>query len=108
MSSLGYDCLMAPFFGPFELDLAPAELRKSGIRVRIPKQPLRIVKTLLRRRGELKIPLMTERSVIGSESAILVRGPTTRSVAMKGPQRVTNCKHSGKLPQSGESLNCPK
>lgn len=40
-------------FGPFEVDIGAAEMRKSGLRVRIQEQPLRILEMLLERRGEL-------------------------------------------------------
>ena len=40
-------------FGPFEVDFSTAEMRKSGVRVRIQQQPLRILQKLLERRGEL-------------------------------------------------------
>src|SRR5436190_21426557 len=40
-------------FGPFEVDFANAELRKSGLRVRIQDQPLRILQVLMERQGEL-------------------------------------------------------
>src|SRR4051794_8786557 len=40
-------------FGPFEVNFTTSELRKSGTRVRIQEQPLRILETLLARRGQL-------------------------------------------------------
>jgi DNA-binding winged helix-turn-helix (wHTH) protein/Tol biopolymer transport system component len=40
-------------FGPFEVDFATSELRRSGSRVRIQEQPLRILEFLLERPGEL-------------------------------------------------------
>jgi len=40
-------------FGPFEVNFETGELRKSGVRVRIQEQPLRILQTLLERPGEL-------------------------------------------------------
>ena len=40
-------------FGPFELDLATGELRKSGARVRLQDQPLRILQALLETPGEM-------------------------------------------------------
>src|SRR5690348_65432 len=40
-------------FGPFEVDFATSELRRSGSRVRIQEQPLRILEILLERPGEL-------------------------------------------------------
>jgi serine/threonine-protein kinase len=42
-----------PRFGTFDVDFAIAELRKSGVRVRIQEQPLRILQRLLDRPGEL-------------------------------------------------------
>src|ERR1700712_1120146 len=40
-------------FGPFEVDPATGELRRSGIRLRLAGQPFRILMALLARPGEL-------------------------------------------------------
>lgn len=40
-------------FGVFELDALAGELRRSGVRIRIQDQPLRILRELLDRRGEV-------------------------------------------------------
>ena len=40
-------------FGTFELDTRTGELRKSGVRINLPDQPLQVLKTLLERPGEL-------------------------------------------------------
>jgi TolB-like protein/DNA-binding winged helix-turn-helix (wHTH) protein/Tfp pilus assembly protein PilF len=40
-------------FGAFELDLRTGELRKAGVRLHLPEQPLQVLKTLLDRPGEL-------------------------------------------------------
>ncbi|HEY3455330.1 MAG TPA: winged helix-turn-helix domain-containing protein [Bryobacteraceae bacterium] len=40
-------------FGPFEVDFAASELRRSGSQVRIQEQPLRILEILLEQPGEL-------------------------------------------------------
>ncbi len=40
-------------FGAFELDVRTGELRKSGVRINLPDQPLQFLKTLLDRPGEL-------------------------------------------------------
>src|SRR5690242_1941448 len=40
-------------FGQFEIDLSTGELRKSGLRIHIQDQPLRILGALLERAGEL-------------------------------------------------------
>jgi TolB-like protein/DNA-binding winged helix-turn-helix (wHTH) protein/Tfp pilus assembly protein PilF len=40
-------------FGAFELDLRTGELRKAGVRINLPEQPLQVLKTLLDRPGEL-------------------------------------------------------
>src|SRR5215468_3355249 len=40
-------------FGPFEADLASQELRKQGVRLRLPRQSFQILKMLLERPGEL-------------------------------------------------------
>jgi DNA-binding winged helix-turn-helix (wHTH) protein/tetratricopeptide (TPR) repeat protein len=40
-------------FGPFELDPASEELRRAGLVVRIPRQPLRILLLLVSRAGEV-------------------------------------------------------
>jgi len=38
-------------FGPFELDLNVWQLRKGGIRVKVPQQPLQLLAMLLERPG---------------------------------------------------------
>ena len=40
-------------FGAFELDLRTGELRKAGVRIHLPEQPLQVLKALLDRPGEL-------------------------------------------------------
>jgi DNA-binding winged helix-turn-helix (wHTH) protein len=40
-------------FGVFQANLAARELRKHGVRVRIPGQPFRILTMLLEKRGEI-------------------------------------------------------
>ena len=40
-------------FGPFEADLPSQELRKQGVRLRLPRQSFQILKMLLERAGEL-------------------------------------------------------
>src|SRR5688500_11495268 len=40
-------------FGPFEADIATGELRKNGIRVRLPPQPFQILLALLAQTGEV-------------------------------------------------------
>lgn len=40
-------------FGSFELDLSSGELRKNGIRIRLPEQPFRVLQLLLQRPGEV-------------------------------------------------------
>jgi Tol biopolymer transport system component/DNA-binding winged helix-turn-helix (wHTH) protein len=40
-------------FGPFEADLTAGELRKAGIKIRLPEQPFRILAALLDRPGDL-------------------------------------------------------
>ena len=40
-------------FGPFEADLQTQELRKLGVRLRLPGQSFQILKVLLERPGEL-------------------------------------------------------
>ena len=40
-------------FGVFEVDLNAAELRKGGLRVKLPEQPFQILTVLLEKPGEL-------------------------------------------------------
>src|SRR3954452_7752604 len=40
-------------FGIFEADLARAELRKKGLRIRLQEQPFRVLVALLQRPGEM-------------------------------------------------------
>src|ERR1700722_9907533 len=42
-----------PAFGPFEVDTAAGELRKGGIRIRLPRQPFAILIILLKNAGEV-------------------------------------------------------
>ena len=49
---MGYDWTMVRF-GPFEVDFTTSEMRKSGTRVRIQEQPLRILHALVGRPGEI-------------------------------------------------------
>jgi TolB-like protein/DNA-binding winged helix-turn-helix (wHTH) protein/Tfp pilus assembly protein PilF len=49
--STGADPLIG--FGAFQVDLRTGELRKSGVRIKLPEQPFQVLKTLLERPGEL-------------------------------------------------------
>jgi DNA-binding winged helix-turn-helix (wHTH) protein len=40
-------------FGAFEADTKTGELRKAGVRLRLPDQPFRVLVLLLERRGEI-------------------------------------------------------
>jgi DNA-binding winged helix-turn-helix (wHTH) protein len=40
-------------FGTFEVDIDAGEIRKSGMRVRLPGQPFRLLTALLARPGEV-------------------------------------------------------
>src|SRR5690349_19738188 len=40
-------------FGTFEVDLQSGELRKSGIRIRVQQQPIKVLEILLERPGEM-------------------------------------------------------
>src|SRR5215831_9650848 len=40
-------------FGVFELDVQNAELRKSGLKVKLQEQPLKILQTLLEKHGQI-------------------------------------------------------
>jgi len=40
-------------FGAFELDLGTGELRRDGVKQRLPEQPLQILAMLLERPGEI-------------------------------------------------------
>ena len=40
-------------FGPFEVDLQPQELKKHGVRLRLPGQSFQILAMLLQRPGSL-------------------------------------------------------
>ena len=40
-------------FGVFELDLAAAELRKNGVKLRLQEQPFQVLALLLERAGEV-------------------------------------------------------
>ena len=40
-------------FGPFEVDLRAAEMRKNGTRIRLQDQPFQILRILLERQGQV-------------------------------------------------------
>src|SRR4051812_24731014 len=42
-----------PRFGPFDVDFAKSEMLKSGVRIRIQEQPLKILQALIERPGEI-------------------------------------------------------
>ena len=45
--------LLRAAFGPFELDVRAAELRKHGVRIRLQEQPFQVLLMLLERPGEV-------------------------------------------------------
>src|SRR5215813_14320009 len=40
-------------FGTFELDVRAGEIRKQGVRIKLPEQPLRILELLVKSSGQL-------------------------------------------------------
>lgn len=40
-------------FGPFEVNLRSGEVRKNGVRIRVPDQPFRVLVMLLEHSGEM-------------------------------------------------------
>ena len=54
-------------FGPFELDPAAGELRRGGLALRIPRQPLRILSLLVSRSGEVVTREELHDAIWGSE-----------------------------------------
>lgn len=57
-------------FGPFELDPAAEELRRSGLIVRLPRQPLRILLLLVERAGEVVSREEIQAAVWGGETYV--------------------------------------
>jgi DNA-binding winged helix-turn-helix (wHTH) protein/tetratricopeptide (TPR) repeat protein len=57
-------------FGPFELDPAAEELRRAGLVVRLPRQPLRILLLLVRRAGEVVSRDEIHEAIWGSETYV--------------------------------------
>jgi DNA-binding response OmpR family regulator len=58
LADLDYRCILLAMphgvsFGTFELDLTTGELRKRGIRVRLPRQSIEILRLLVEHPGEL-------------------------------------------------------
>jgi TolB-like protein/DNA-binding winged helix-turn-helix (wHTH) protein/Tfp pilus assembly protein PilF len=53
MSSTGASAKNIATFGPFEVNLETGEIRKHGLRIRLPEQSFRILAMLLERPGEL-------------------------------------------------------
>lgn len=52
MQIISYYLLMVRF-GPYDVDFTLAEVRKSGVRVRVQEQQLRVLQALVERPGEL-------------------------------------------------------
>src|SRR5215475_8597260 len=40
-------------FGTFELDVCAGEIRKQGVRIKLPEQPLRVLELLVENHGQL-------------------------------------------------------
>lgn len=57
-------------FGPFELDPEREELRRSGLVVRLPRQPLRILLLLVQRAGEVVSRDEIHAAIWGSETYV--------------------------------------
>ena len=57
-------------FGAFELDLGTAELRKSGVALNLPRQPLRILALLASHPGQLVTREQIQQEIWGSETFV--------------------------------------
>src|SRR5271165_5479262 len=57
-------------FGVFELDLSTAELRKSGVALSLPRQPLRILVLLASHPGQLVTREQIQQEIWGSETFV--------------------------------------
>ena len=57
-------------FGAFELDLSTAELRKSGVALSLPRQPLRILAMLASHPGQLVTREQIQQEIWGSETFV--------------------------------------
>lgn len=57
-------------FGPFELDADNEELRRAGLVIRLPRQPLRILLLLVRRAGEVVSREEIQSAVWGDETYV--------------------------------------
>jgi DNA-binding winged helix-turn-helix (wHTH) protein/tetratricopeptide (TPR) repeat protein/TolB-like protein len=57
-------------FGPFELDPASEELRRSGLIVRLPRQPFRILLLLVQRAGEVVSREEIQAAIWGDETYV--------------------------------------
>src|ERR1041384_6574653 len=57
-------------FGPFELDPVGEELRRSGTRIRLARQPLHILLLLIRRAGEVVSREEIHAAVWGDETYV--------------------------------------
>src|SRR5687767_10769217 len=57
-------------FGPFELDAEREELRRSGLVVRLARQPFRILLLLVRRAGELVLREEIHSAIWGNETYV--------------------------------------
>ena len=52
-------------FGVFQVNLAARELRKHGVRIRLPGQPFCVLSILLERPGASRLPRRNARQVVG-------------------------------------------
>ncbi|MBV9268804.1 MAG: tetratricopeptide repeat protein [Acidobacteriaceae bacterium] len=57
-------------FGVFELDLTTEELRRSGVLVKIPRQPFRILALIASRRGQLVTREELQQEIWGNETFV--------------------------------------
>ena len=57
-------------FGPFEIDPEREELRRSGLVLRLPRQPFRILLLLVRRAGEVVSREEIQTAIWGNETYV--------------------------------------
>jgi DNA-binding winged helix-turn-helix (wHTH) protein/tetratricopeptide (TPR) repeat protein len=65
-----YDLAMVLRFGPFELDTDREELRRSGLVLRLPRQPSRLLLMFIRRAGEVVTREEIRNGIWGSETHV--------------------------------------
>jgi len=94
-------------FGPFELDPADESLRRSGLLVRIPRQPLRILLLLVRHAGQVVTRDEIHAAIWGNETYVDFEHGTNsaiRQIRFALGDQVATPRYVRTLPRRGYSF----